>query len=115
VVYVPLPNHLHVEWTLKAVAAGKHVITEKPIAMQAHEIDPLIKARDASGKLVAEVYMIVHHPQWERARALVRSGAIGTVEHVDANFSYDNRTDRDNIRNRLETCGGGIRDIGVYT
>ena len=115
VVYIPLPNHLHVEWTLKAVAAGKHVLTEKPIAMQANEIDQLIKARDASGKLVAEAYMIVHHPQWERARALVLSGAIGTVEHVDANFSYDNRTDRDNIRNRPETGGGGIRDIGVYT
>jgi predicted dehydrogenase len=114
-VYVPLPNHMHVEWTLKAVAAGKHVLTEKPIAMQADEIDQLIAARDASGKLVAEAYMIVHHPQWQRARELVQSGAIGTVEHVDANFSYDNRSDMSNIRNRPETGGGGIRDIGVYT
>ncbi len=114
-VYVPLPNHLHVEWTLKALAAGKHVLTEKPIAMRADEIDSLIAARDASGLLAAEAYMIVHHPQWQRARALVQAGAIGQVAHVDAAFSYDNRSDGGNIRNRPETGGGGIRDIGVYT
>jgi predicted dehydrogenase len=114
-VYIPLPNHLHVEWTLKALAAGKHVLTEKPIAMQASEIDTLIAARDASGKLAAEAYMIVFHPQWQRAKALVEQGAIGRVLHVDAAFSYDNRADTGNIRNRPETGGGGVRDIGVYT
>lgn len=114
-VYVPLPNHLHVEWTLKALAAGKHVLTEKPIAMQADEIETLIAARDASGLLAAEAYMIVHHPQWQRARELVQAGAIGRVTHADAAFSYDNRADGSNIRNRPETGGGGIRDIGVYT
>ena len=113
-VYIPLPNHLHVEWTLKALAAGKHVLTEKPIAMQAAEIDAIIAARDAGGLLAAEAYMIVHHPQWIRARQLVEDGAIGTVKHVDAAFSY-NLTDMDNIRARPETGGGGIRDIGVYT
>ena len=114
-VYIPLPNHLHVEWTLKALAAGKHVLTEKPIAMQASEIDQIIAARDASGKLAAEAYMIVFHPQWQRAKALVEQGAIGRIQHVDAAFSYDNRADTDNIRNRPETGGGGVRDIGVYT
>lgn len=114
-VYIPLPNHIHVEWTLKAIAAGKHVLTEKPIAMQASEIDQLIAARDASGLLVAEAYMIVHHPQWIRARELVQGGAIGTLRHVDAFFSYNNAEDTENIRNRPETGGGGIRDIGVYT
>ncbi|HSF65589.1 MAG TPA: Gfo/Idh/MocA family oxidoreductase, partial [Paracoccaceae bacterium] len=114
-VYVPLPNHLHVDWTLRAIAAGKHVLTEKPIALRAEEIDRLIAARDASGLQVAEAYMIVHHPQWQRARALVAEGAIGPLRHVDAAFSYDNRTDPGNIRNRPETGGGGIRDIGVYT
>lgn len=113
-VYIPLPNHLHVEWTLKALAAGKHVLTEKPIALQADEIDRIIAARDASGLLAAEAFMILHHPQWQRARDLVREGAIGAVRHVDAVFSYDNR-DGANIRNRPETGGGGIRDIGVYT
>lgn len=114
-VYIPLPNHLHVEWTLKAIAAGKHVLTEKPIAMEAAEIDRIIAARDARGVLVSEAYMIVHHPQWLRARELVQSGAIGEILQVDGVFSYDNRTDVTNIRNRPETGGGGIRDIGVYT
>jgi predicted dehydrogenase len=114
-VYIPLPNHLHVEWTLKALAAGKHVLTEKPIAMTTPEVDQIIAARDASGLLAAEAYMIVHHPQWIRARELVQTGAIGTVAHVDAAFSYDNRDAPGNIRNRPETGGGGIRDIGVYT
>jgi len=114
-VYVPLPNTLHVEWTLKAIAAGKHVLTEKPIAMAAGEIDGLIAARDASGLLVTEAYMIVHHPQWQRARALVQDGAIGRILHADAHFSYDNRADPANIRNRPETGGGSIPDIGVYT
>ena len=113
-VYVPLPNHLHVEWTLKALAAGKHVLTEKPIALEASEIDQLIKARDASGLLAAEAYMIAHHPQWARTKELIASGAIGTLMRTDAAFSYNNR-DGDNIRNRPETGGGGIRDIGVYT
>ncbi|MFT7058895.1 MAG: putative dehydrogenase [Pseudorhodobacter sp.] len=114
-VYIPLPNHLHVEWTLKALAAGKHVLTEKPIAMRAPQIDQIIAARDAAGLLAAEAYMIVHHPQWQRARELVQSGAIGPVSHVDTAFCYDNRADAGNIRNRPETGGGGIRDIGVYT
>ena len=114
-VYIPLPNHLHVLWTLKALAAGKHVLTEKPIALHAHEIDQIIHARDAAKKLAAEAYMIVFHPQWLRAKQLVEDGAIGKVLHVDAAFSYDNRADTDNIRNRPETGGGGVRDIGVYT
>ena len=66
-VYIPLPNHLHVEWTRKAALAGKHVLTEKPIALAAVEIDGLIALRDASGLLVTEAYMIVHHPQWQRS------------------------------------------------
>jgi predicted dehydrogenase len=113
-VYIPLPNNLHVEWTLKAAKAGKHVLTEKPIAMKAEEIDALIAARDASGLLVTEAYMIVHHPQWPRARALVEEGAIGRILHADVHFSYDNRDDPGNIRNRPETGGGSIPDIGVY-
>jgi len=114
-VYIPLPNHLHVEWTLKALAAGKHVLTEKPICLKAPEIAQIIKARDASGLLAAEAYMIVHHPQWQRARDLVQSGAIGKLTHVDGVFTYDNRADPGNIRNKPETGCGGIYDIGVYT
>ena len=113
-VYIPLPNHLHVEWTLKTLAAGKHVLTEKPIAMAASEIDALIAARDASGKLAAEAYMIVHHPQWQRAKAWLEAGEIGTLRHVDAAFSF-HLLDKGNIRNKPETGGGSLRDIGVYT
>jgi predicted dehydrogenase len=114
-VYIPLPNHLHVEWTKKALLAGKHVLTEKPIAMKADEIDALIALRDQTGLMAAEAFMIVHHPQFQRARQLVQDGAIGRVEHADVAFTYDNRTDSANIRNRPETGGGSIPDIGVYT
>jgi len=114
-VYIPLPNHLHVEWTLKALAAGKHVLTEKPIAMAEAEFDELIAARDSAGRLAAEAYMIVHHPQWIKARDLFAEGAIGRLMHVDGLFCYDNAKATDNIRNRPETGGGGLRDIGVYT
>jgi predicted dehydrogenase len=113
-VYIPLPNHLHVEWTLKALAAGKHVLTEKPIAMQADQIDQIIAARNASGLLAAEAYMIVHHPQWIRAKEWLEAGEIGQLRHVDAQFSF-NLTDGGNIRNKPETGGGSLRDIGVYT
>jgi predicted dehydrogenase len=112
-VYIPLPNHLHVPWTLKALAAGKHVLCEKPITLQEAEFDELIAARDAAGKLAAEAYMIVHHPQWQKAREMVQSGAIGSLRHVTGAFSFDNR-DMANIRNQAETGGGGLRDIGVY-
>ncbi|MEO0668725.1 MAG: Gfo/Idh/MocA family oxidoreductase [Pseudomonadota bacterium] len=113
-VYIPLPNHMHVEWTLKALAAGKHVLCEKPITMHASEFDQLIAARDASGKLAAEAYMIVHHPQWQHVRQMVADGAIGPVRHVTGAFSFDNRGDVGNIRNKAKTGGGGLRDIGVY-
>jgi predicted dehydrogenase len=113
-VYIPLPNHLHVEWSLKAMAAGKHVLCEKPMTLQASEFDQLIAARDAAGVLAAEAYMIVHHPQFIRARELVQGGAIGKLVHVDAAFSFFN-DDAGNIRNHPQAGGGGLRDIGVYT
>ena len=113
-VYIPLPNHLHVDWTLKALAAGKHVLTEKPIALRAEEIDQIIVARDRSGLLAAEAYMIVHHPQWQRAKAWLAAGEIGDLVHADVAFSF-NLADMDNIRMKPETGGGSLRDIGVYT
>ncbi len=113
-VYIPLPNHLHVEWSLKALEAGKHVLCEKPMTMRAEEIDALIHKRDQTGLLAAEAYMIVHHPQWQHVRDLIADGAIGDLVHVTGAFSFDNRTDTGNIRNRAETGGGGLRDIGVY-
>ncbi|WP_298913238.1 Gfo/Idh/MocA family oxidoreductase [uncultured Roseobacter sp.] len=113
-VYIPLPNHLHVEWTLKALEAGKHVLCEKPMTLQADEFDRLIAARDSTGLLAAEAFMIVHHPQFIRAKALIEAGTIGELRHVDAVFSYFN-TDQGNIRNQSAAGGGGLPDIGVYT
>ncbi|WP_424986107.1 Gfo/Idh/MocA family protein [Microbulbifer sp. S227A] len=112
-VYIPLPNHLHVAWSLKALEAGKHVLCEKPMALRAAEFDRLIAKRDETGLLAAEAYMIVHHPQWQRTRQMVQDGAIGRLLHVDGRFSFTNR-DPDNIRNRAEAGGGALRDIGVY-
>ncbi len=113
-VYIPLPNHLHVEWSLKALDAGKHVLCEKPMTMRAEEFNALIDKRDQTGLLAAEAYMIVHHPQWQLVRKLIADGAIGKLAHVTGAFSFDNRADTGNIRNKAETGGGGLRDIGVY-
>ena len=114
-VYIPLPNHLHVHWSRKAIKAGKHVLCEKPIALQANEIDELIEIRDTSGLLLAEAYMIVHHPQWQYAKELLQSGVIGDLKQVDGVFSYNNSSDPKNIRNSAEMGGGSLPDIGVYT
>ena len=112
-IYIPLPNHLHVDWSVKALEAGKHVLCEKPIALRADDIDRVIAARNASGRMAAEAFMIVHHPQFVRARALVQGGAIGTLRHVQVNFTFNN-PDTANIRNKPETGGGALPDIGVY-
>ena len=114
-IYIPLPNHLHVHWAIKAIEAGKHVLCEKPIALQANEIDELIKVRDTSGLLLAEAYMIVHHPQWQYAKEILQAGVIGDLIQVDGVFSYNNSNDPKNIRNRAVTGGGSLPDIGVYT
>jgi predicted dehydrogenase len=114
-VYIPLPNHLHVEWALKANRAGKHVLVEKPIALHAAQFDDLIKARDQSGLQLAEAFMIVHHPQWLRAREWVQGGHIGDLVHADVAFSFALDAGAPNIRNKPQSGGGGLRDIGVYT
>ena len=113
-VYIPLPNHLHVDWALKALAAGKHVLVEKPLGLQAADFDAVIAARDATGLCAAEAYMIVHHPQFQRAREIVAGGSLGDLVHIDVAFSYNNASATDNIRNRPETGGGVLPDIGVY-
>ncbi|WP_417524481.1 Gfo/Idh/MocA family protein [Marinovum sp.] len=114
-VYIPLPNHLHVEWTEKALRAGKHVLVEKPLAMSANEFDSVIALRDETGLVAAEAYMVVHHPRWQKVRELVQAGEIGELMLWDTVFSYNNRADTGNIRNRADTGGGAIPDIGVYT
>jgi predicted dehydrogenase len=112
-VYIPLPNGAHVEWTAKALEAGKHVLCEKPIALKASEIDPLIALRDRNGLVAAEAFMVTHHPQWLRVRELVQGGAIGRLTQVQGGFSFFN-PDPANIRNDPAQGGGALRDIGVY-
>ncbi|WP_372660006.1 Gfo/Idh/MocA family protein [Hydrogenophaga sp.] len=110
-VYNPLPNHLHVPMTLAAAAAGKHVLCEKPFALGAAEA---LSVKDAATRvLIEEAFMVRHHPQWLRARELVRSGRIGTVRAVQVFFSYFN-DDAANIRNQPGMGGGALYDIGCY-
>ena len=112
-VYIPLPTSQHVEWALKAANAGKHVLCEKPIALDAKDIEGLIEARDRNKVLVCEAFMIVYHPQWIKVRALVADGAIGRLRHVQGAFTYFN-VDPSNMRNQLALGGGALPDIGVY-
>lgn len=112
-VYIPIHSSGHVEWTAKAAQAGKHVLCEKPIAMKASEIDDLISLRDAKGVTISEAFMVNYHPQWQKVRELLNSGAIGTLRQIDGAFSYFNK-DGANMRNKPELGGGGLRDIGVY-
>lgn len=112
-VYIPLPTSQHVEWTAKAVQAGKHVLVEKPLALDAKDILPLIKLRDEKKVLVCEAFMVVYHPQWIKVRDLIAGGAIGRLRHVQGAFSYYN-VDPNNMRNQLDLGGGALPDIGVY-
>ncbi|WP_437874325.1 Gfo/Idh/MocA family protein [Sorangium sp. So ce513] len=112
-VYNPLPNHLHVKWTARAARAGKHVLCEKPIALSTRDAEALVAVQHETGKLIAEAFMIRHHPQWQQARDWVRSGRIGDLVSVQTAFSYFNR-DAANIRNRMDVGGGALYDIGCY-
>src|SRR4051812_25449534 len=112
-IYNPLPNHLHVPWSIKAAEAGKHVLCEKPIALSVEETQELMRVRDRTGMKIGEAFMVRVHPQWLRAREIVRSGEIGDLRAVIGWFAYFNR-DPNNIRNKPEIGGGGLMDIGCY-
>jgi predicted dehydrogenase len=112
-VYNPLPNHLHVPWSVRAAEAGKHVLCEKPIALTTAEAESLLEARDRTGVKIGEAFMVRTHPQWVGAVDLVRSGRIGAIRSIGGHFSYMNR-DPSDIRNVAEYGGGGLMDIGCY-
>ncbi len=113
-IYNPLPNHLHVPWTIKALEAGKHVLCEKPIALSAAEAQELVDAAARYPELkVMEAFMYRHHPQWIRAKAIVDAGGVGELKTINSFFSYYN-DDAGNIRNRADIGGGGLMDIGCY-
>jgi predicted dehydrogenase len=113
-VYNPLPNHLHVPVSIQALEAGKHVLCEKPIALTSAEGQQLVDAAAQHPELkVMEAFMYRHHPQWQKARQLVRDGEIGTLKTIQSLFSYHN-VDPGNIRNMADIGGGGLMDIGCY-
>ena len=112
-VYNPLPNHLHVPWALNAAEAGKHVLCEKPIGLDAREAKALIEVRNRTGMRIQEAFMVRTHPQWLETRRLIHSGRIGSLRSITGFFSYFN-PDPENIRNQLELGGGALMDIGCY-
>lgn len=112
-VYNPLPNHLHLAWTVEAAEAGKHVLCEKPIAMDTAETRSMIEARDRTGVVIGEAFMVRTHPQWLRTKQLIAGGELGELKLITSKFSYFNKA-VENIRNIKEYGGGGLMDIGCY-
>jgi predicted dehydrogenase len=112
-IYNPLPNQLHIPWTIRAAEAGKHVLCEKPLSLTLAEAEALLAVRQRTGVVIGEAFMIRSHPQWLRTRALIDEGRIGTLRAVTAIFSYFN-DDPANIRNQAECGGGALYDIGCY-
>lgn len=113
-VYIPLPNHLHVPWAIRALEAGKHVLCEKPIGLSVQEAEQLeAVGRDYPQLKLMEAFMYRHHPQWVKTKELIDSGAIGSLKAIEAIFAYNN-TDPANIRNQAAIGGGGLMDIGCY-
>lgn len=113
-VYIPLPNHLHVQWAIRALEAGKHVLCEKPIGISFEEAQQLLNVSKQNPHLkIMEAFMYRFHPQWQHAKTLVKEGRIGELQTIQSFFSYYN-VDPGNIRNQKDTGGGGMPDIGCY-
>src|SRR5215510_7937722 len=113
VIYNPLPNHLHAEWTIKAVEAGKHVLCEKPLALSVEEVDAMQAAARKHGRVVAEAFMYRHHPQTLKVQEIVKSGSLGTVKLIRGSFSFVLTREGD-VRLNPEWGGGSIWDVGCY-
>ncbi|MFD0586596.1 Gfo/Idh/MocA family protein [Paenibacillus sp. GCM10027627] len=114
VVYIPLPNHLHYEWTIRAAEAGKHVLCEKPIALNAKEAAEMEEACAKAGVVLMEAFMYRCHPRYERIRGIIDSGEIGELRAIRSSFTFNNAEDKTNVRCRKEWGGGSIYDVGCY-
>jgi len=112
-IYNPLPNHLHVPWSIRAAERGKHVLCEKPVALTAQEARKLLAARDQYGVQIGEAFVVRTHPQWLKVKEIVLSGRIGELRLISGHFSYYRR-DPGDIRSRVEWGGGGLMDVGCY-
>jgi predicted dehydrogenase len=113
-VYIPLPNHLHKPWTIRAAKAGKHVLCEKPIALDAAEAKEMVEACAASGVVLAEAFMYRHHPRYDRIREIIASGEIGDIRGIHGTFTFNNAKNTTNIRYKQEWGGGSVYDVGCY-
>ncbi|WP_226668033.1 Gfo/Idh/MocA family protein [Metabacillus litoralis] len=113
-VYIPLPNHLHKEWSMKAAAAGKHVLCEKPIALNEEESKELADYFRERDVLLGEAFMYRHHPRYDRIKEIVKSGELGTIRALHGTFTFNNAKDKGNIRYRSDWGGGSLYDIGCY-
>ncbi|MDB4881794.1 MAG: oxidoreductase domain protein [Gemmatimonadetes bacterium] len=112
-IYNPLPNHLHVPWTIRAAEAGKHVLCEKPLALDADEARQLLAVRERTGVQIGEAFMVRNHPQWLAVRDMIRAGRIGELKLVAGHFTYFRR-DPSDVRSKREWGGGGLMDVGCY-
>lgn len=113
-VYIPLPNHLHKEWTLRAAKAGKHVLCEKPMALTAAEASEMVTVCQNAGVKLAEAFMYRYHPRYDRIKAIIASGEIGEIRGIHGAFTFNNAKDAGNVRYRREMGGGSIYDVGCY-
>jgi len=113
-VYIPLPNHLHKEWTIRAAEAGKHVLCEKPLALTANEAAEMAQACDKAGVLLAEAFMYRHHPSYRMIREVIAAGTIGEIRGIHGTFTFNNADDAANVRYRRNWGGGSLYDVGCY-
>ncbi|MEH7547667.1 Gfo/Idh/MocA family protein [Neobacillus vireti] len=113
-VYIPLPNHLHKEWVIRAAEAGKHVLCEKPLAINAEEAQQMLEACEKAGVVFAEAFMYRYHPRYTTIRDIIKSGEIGELRGIHGTFTFNNSKDMNNIRYKQEWGGGSLYDVGVY-
>ncbi|UOQ84745.1 Gfo/Idh/MocA family protein [Gracilibacillus salinarum] len=113
-VYIPLPNHLHKEWAIKAMEAGKHVLCEKPIALDAKEAEEMETASRKAGVVLAEAFMYRYHPRYQMIEEIIQSGEIGEIRGIHGAFTFNNAAAKENVRYRKDWGGGSLYDVGVY-
>ncbi|QGH36134.1 gfo/Idh/MocA family oxidoreductase [Gracilibacillus salitolerans] len=113
-VYIPLPNHLHKEWSIKAMEAGKHVLCEKPVALNANEALEMEEASKKAGVVLAEAFMYRYHPRYQMIQELIQSGEIGEIRGIHGAFTFNNAAAKENVRYRKDWGGGSLYDVGVY-
>jgi D-xylose 1-dehydrogenase (NADP+, D-xylono-1,5-lactone-forming) len=113
-VYIPLPNHLHKEWTIRAAEAGKHVLCEKPLAINARDAEEMVDSCERAGVVFAEAFMYRYHPRYKMIQDIIKSGEIGELRGIHGTFTFNNAKDKGNVRYNQDWGGGSLYDVGVY-